>query len=64
MECTHYFKKAYVYIHFYNGNYDAYENVHELTFIDDLVKILLKMTMVFCLLIITIGILFQRYILL
>lgn len=42
MECTHYFKKAYVYIHFYNGNYDAYENVHELTFIDDLVKIVVE----------------------
>ena len=42
MEYTHYFKNAYVYIHFYNGNYDAYENVHELTFIDDLVKIVVK----------------------
>lgn len=42
MERAHYFKNAYVYIYFYNGNYDAYKNVHELTFIDDLVKIVVE----------------------
>ena len=39
---THYFKNAHVYIHFYNGNFDTYDNIIEVTFSKDNVKIVGK----------------------
>ena len=42
MSKTYYFKNAHVDINFYNGNYDAYDHVKELTFVDDSVKIVVK----------------------
>ncbi len=42
MNNTRYFKNAHVDINFYNGNYDAYEHVIELSFMDDVVKIVVK----------------------